>query len=152
MLHLKHRTVVKKYVWALEDTIMKVLRESYGIISTRVEGRVGVWIVGDSASGTPDRKIAAIGVRNHRGVTTHGFALNCSNAQSPFENIVPCGIDDAETTSITREIGRVVTPADVVDQIEQELRAVLPRFVKESADQESSGYADPAASSERAAL
>ncbi|GAB3844680.1 lipoyl(octanoyl) transferase LipB [Nesterenkonia populi] len=137
ILHLKHRTLIKAYVCALEDVIMKVLKEDYGIDSTRVEGRIGVWILGDPAAGVPDRKIAAIGVRNHRGVTTHGFALNCSNEQAPFENIIPCGIDDAETTSITRETGRTVTPSDAVDRVEQELRSVLPRLVKDSSDQDS---------------
>ncbi|WP_022872572.1 lipoyl(octanoyl) transferase LipB [Nesterenkonia alba] len=130
ILHLKHRTLVKQYVCTLEDVIMKVLREDFGIDSTRVEGRIGVWILGDAAAGVPDRKIAAIGIRNHRGVTTHGFALNCSNEQRPFENIIPCGINDAETTSITRETGTTVTPRDVVDRIEAELRTALPPLIK----------------------
>ncbi|GAA1806674.1 lipoyl(octanoyl) transferase LipB [Nesterenkonia flava] len=129
ILHLEHRTLVKKYVCTLEDVIMKVLKEDYGIESTRVEGRTGVWILGDPAAGRPDRKIAAIGIRVHRAVTTHGFALNCSNEQTPFENIIPCGITDADTTSITREIGRTVTPAEVAPRIEQELRTALPPLI-----------------------
>ncbi len=76
----------------------------------RVEGRSGVWIVGDG----PDRKIAAIGIRVAEGVTMHGFALNCSNGFEAYEHIVACGIRDAGITSISQVLGRTVTPTDVV--------------------------------------
>ena len=57
-------------------------------------------------------KIAAIGIRVAEGVTMHGFALNCSNSLEPYERIVACGIRDAGVTTISRVLGRTVTPSD----------------------------------------
>lgn len=125
ILQLIDRSMVKDYVCALEAAIMNVLTEDYGIYTTRVEGRSGVWLI----DGGLERKIAAVGIRVHRGVTTHGFALNCSNRLEPFANIIPCGIRDAGTTTISQELGRTVTPADVVDRVEEELLSILPRYV-----------------------
>jgi len=62
-------------------------------------------------------KIAAIGVRVAEGVTMHGFSLNCSNSFAAYEQIVACGLADAGVTSISRELGRTVTPLDVVPLI-----------------------------------
>src|SRR5699024_10544439 len=109
ILKLRDRAMVKDYVWALAQAIITVLAQDFGIRGERVEGRSGVWITGDPA----DRKIAAVGIRVHQSVTTHGFALNCSNDLGPFTNIVPCGISDAGTTTISAELGRTVTPADI---------------------------------------
>lgn len=125
ILPLRDRALVKDYVCALEGVIIKVLREDYGIASTRVEGRSGVWLT----DGIRDRKIAAIGIRVHQSVTLHGFALNCSNSLEPFGNIIACGIADADTTTISAELGRTVNPADIADRIEEELMKVLPRFL-----------------------
>lgn len=125
ILRLRDRSLVKDYVCALEGIIMAVLREDYGLETTRVEGRSGVWLI----DGAQDRKIAAIGIRVHRSVTTHGFALNCSNPMDPFENIIPCGLRDAGTTSISAELGRTVTPVEVVDRIAEECAKVLPGFL-----------------------
>lgn len=125
LLHLRDRALVKDYVCALEGALMTVLAEDYGITTSRVDGRSGVWITGDGV----DRKIAAIGIRVHHGVTLHGFALNCSNDLAPFSSIIPCGITDAATTTITRELGRTIKPIDVVDRVTEELLAVLPRYI-----------------------
>ena len=73
----------------------------------------------------PDRKVAAIGVRVARGVTMHGFALNCDPDMSAFGNMIPCGIADAGATSLSAELGRDVTVADVVDATETALRRLL---------------------------
>ncbi len=70
----------------------------------------------------PDRKIAAIGIRVHEGVTMHGFAINCNNDLAPYAQIIACGITDAGVTTIAREPGRDVTPADLVARIIEELR------------------------------
>lgn len=125
ILHLRDRSLVKDYVCTLENVIMRVLAQDYGIHGSRVEGRSGVWLT----DGPIDRKIAAIGIRVHQSVTMHGFALNCSNDLSPFGNIIPCGISDVATTSISAEIGRTVTPTQIADRIAEELLEELPRYL-----------------------
>lgn len=136
ILHLRDRSLVKDYVCTLEAVIMKVLAEDYGIRSERVEGRSGVWLT----DGPRDRKIAAVGIRVHRSVTMHGFSLNCSNPLEPFENIIPCGISDADTTTLSAELGRTVRPADVADRISEELQTALPRYI--SAGERAASSAD----------
>ena len=80
----------------------------------RVEGRSGVWV----RRPLSEDKVAAIGVRVQRGVTMHGFALNCDNSLAAFRSIVPCGITDAGVTTISEIIGADVTPADVLATVE----------------------------------
>ena len=92
-----------------------------GVETSRVEGRSGVWVVGDGI----DRKVAAIGIRVSQGVTMHGFALNCDADLSAYDRIVPCGLTDATVTSLTKETGRVVTVADVTPYVEKRLTEVL---------------------------
>jgi len=92
-----------------------------GVETTRVEGRSGVWVVGDGI----DRKVAAIGIRVSQGVTMHGFALNCDADLTAYDRIVPCGLTDATVTSLTKETGRVVTVADVTPYVEKRLTEVL---------------------------
>ena len=94
------------YVRMLEGILIGVLAE-LGVDGERVAGRSGVWLRGTD-------KIAAIGIRVAQGVTMHGFALNCSNSFEAYDQIVACGIADAGVTSISRELGRLVTPEDVV--------------------------------------
>ncbi|MGH3302865.1 MAG: lipoyl(octanoyl) transferase LipB [Streptosporangiaceae bacterium] len=113
---------VVAYVRALEDAMIGVCAE-FGVMAGRVDGRRGAWLPG--RSGTPDRKIAAIGVRVARGVTMHGFALNCDCDLSWYDRIVPCGISDAAVTSLSAEAGRPVTVADVLPVAEQHLAAAL---------------------------
>ncbi len=107
---------VVAYVRRLEGMLIEVLAE-FGIPGQRVEGRSGVWLV-DSDRPVGD-KIAAIGIRVAEGVTMHGFALNCSNSFDAYETIVACGLPDAGVTSISRELGREVTPTDVVPLVER---------------------------------
>ncbi|WP_297084363.1 lipoyl(octanoyl) transferase LipB [uncultured Demequina sp.] len=102
---------VVRYVRALEQAIIDVCGSS-GLQATRVEGRSGVWLPAQGL--TPERKVCAIGVRVARGVTMHGFALNCEPDLAAFERIVPCGIADAGVTSLSRELGRRVTIAEVL--------------------------------------
>ncbi len=113
ILHLTEPIDVVGYVRQLEGALIDVLT-AQGVPGVRVEGRSGVWIVGDG----PDRKIAAIGIRVAEGVTMHGFALNCSNGFDAYEHIVACGIRDAGVTSISEVLGRTVTPTDVVPLVE----------------------------------
>ena len=121
ILRLADPAHVRAYVDTLEAAVISVLHD-YGIPGTRVEGRSGVWVHGQPF-GTPDRKIAAVGIRVDHGVTMHGFSLNCSNDLAPYSQIIACGITDAGTTSISAETGREVSPADVVVRIEEELAA-----------------------------
>ena len=81
------------------------------------ELRDGVWL--------PERKIAAIGVRVQRGVTLHGFSLNCNSAMTGFDAIVPCGIADAGVTSLSLELGRDVTTGDVTAAVTTAILAAL---------------------------
>jgi lipoyl(octanoyl) transferase len=92
-----------------------------GVETSRVEGRSGVWVVGDG----PDRKVAAIGIRVSAGATMHGFALNCDADLSAYDRIVPCGLTDATVTSLSRETGRQVTVAEATPYVEKRLTEVL---------------------------
>ena len=109
---------VVAYVRRVEQLLIDVCAE-FGLAADRVEGRSGVWVPADDRG--PDRKVAAIGIRVARGVTLHGFALNCDCDLSAFDRIVPCGIRDAGVTSLTAELGRPVTVADVLPVVERHL-------------------------------
>jgi lipoyl(octanoyl) transferase len=115
------------YVRAVEEALILSCADA-GLRTGRVDGRSGVWVLGGAAGGpggVPDRKVGAIGIRVARGVTMHGFALNCDNDLSWFDRIVPCGISDATVTSISAETGRPVAVADMLSSVERRLAAVL---------------------------
>ncbi|MBF6177317.1 lipoyl(octanoyl) transferase LipB [Nocardia otitidiscaviarum] len=101
---------VVAYVRRLEEAIIHVCGQ-LGLHAGRVEGRSGVWVPANDFQ--PERKISAIGVRVQRGVTLHGVSFNCNSALDGFQTIVPCGIRDAGVTTLTRELGREVTVAEV---------------------------------------
>jgi lipoyl(octanoyl) transferase len=109
---------VVAHVRRLELLIMNVCSK-LGLETTQIDGRSGVWVKGN---GLPDKKIAAIGIRVAKKATMHGFALNCNNSLEAFRNIVPCGIGDADVTTISLELGRDVSVAEVTPLIEEELR------------------------------
>jgi lipoyl(octanoyl) transferase len=109
---------VVAHVRRLEFLIMNVCSK-LGLETTQIDGRSGVWVKGN---GFPDKKIAAIGIRVAKKATMHGFALNCNNSLDAFRNIVPCGIGDADVTTISLELGRDVSVAEVTPLIEEELR------------------------------
>ncbi len=109
---------VVAHVRRLELLIMNVCSK-LGLETTQIEGRSGVWVKGN---GLPDKKIAAIGIRVAKKATMHGFALNCNNSLVAFRNIVPCGIGDADVTTLSLELGRDVSVAEVTPLIEEELR------------------------------
>ena len=113
--------VVAHVRW-LEDALIGVCAD-FGLATGRIEGRSGVWVPADDRG--PDRKVAAIGIRVAHGVTMHGFGLNCDPDLSWFDRIVPCGISDAEVTSISRELGCGVGVPDVLDSVETHLRRTL---------------------------
>lgn len=103
---------VVAHVRRLEAVLIEVLR-AFDVEGYRVEGRSGVWV----RRPLSEDKIAAIGVRVQRGVTMHGFALNCDNSLLPFSQIVPCGITDAGVTTLSEVTGVDISPADVVDTL-----------------------------------
>jgi lipoyl(octanoyl) transferase len=113
---------VVAYVRRTEQMLIDVCAE-LGLTATRVEGRSGVWVPEDDRG--PARKVAAIGIRVARGVTLHGFALNCDCDLSAFDRIVPCGIRDAGVTSLTAELGRPITVADVLPVVERHLPTLV---------------------------
>jgi lipoyl(octanoyl) transferase len=112
ILRLEEPVDVVSYVRRLEGILISVLAR-LGVEADRVAGRSGVWMRGTD-------KIAAIGIRVSHGVTMHGFSLNCNNSFDAYEKIVACGLDDAGVTSISRELGRVVTPAEVIPLLQAE--------------------------------
>ena len=102
------------FVREIEAALINVCSD-LGITAVRVEGRSGVWIQDQNG----DRKIAAIGIRVAKGVTMHGFALNVNPDLSAFRSIVPCGITDADVTSLEIELGRPITVDEVAPLVER---------------------------------
>ncbi|WP_207422010.1 lipoyl(octanoyl) transferase LipB [Desertivirga brevis] len=102
-------TDIHLYLRTLEEAIIQTLAH-YSIVAGRYEGYTGVWLDADNEKA---RKICAMGVRCSRWVTMHGFAFNVNADLSYFQNIVPCGIDDKDVTSMERELGRKVDIEEV---------------------------------------
>lgn len=124
ILRLPDPVDVVAHVRRLEGILIDVLR-AVGTTGFRVAGRSGVWMEG----AVTDEKVAAIGVRVQRGVTMHGFALNCSNDLAPFSAITPCGISDAGVTTLSRALGHPLTPADLADLTAEAFTAAYAREV-----------------------
>ncbi|MEJ2578319.1 MAG: lipoyl(octanoyl) transferase LipB [Kineosporiaceae bacterium] len=118
ILRLADPVDVVAYVRRVEQLLIDVCAE-LGLTTTRVDGRSGVWVTADGAG--RDRKVAALGIRVAQGVTMHGFALNCDPDLSWFTRIVPCGIPDADVTSLSAELGRKVPVAEVLPVLERHL-------------------------------
>jgi len=98
------RRDVHRYVRDLETVLIRTAAD-YGVEAGRIEGLTGVWV--------GDEKLAAIGVRIARWITSHGFALNVSTDLDQFNLIVPCGIADRGVTSLARLLGRPIDMAEV---------------------------------------
>jgi lipoyl(octanoyl) transferase len=161
ILKLPRPVDVVAHVRRLEEALIRVCAE-FGVETTRIEGRSGVWVLGDpvpqeqalgglaldfdprlqdeefdprlsgpeyapsnAGQRREDRKLAAIGIRVAKGVTMHGFALNCDPDNTEFDRIVPCGIRDAGVASLSGELGRNVPVSEVLPVVEKHLRAVL---------------------------
>src|SRR4051794_16272003 len=117
---------VVAYVRALEEVVIRTCAD-LGLDAIRVDGRSGVWF--PATADRRERKVCAIGVRVSRGVTMHGFALNCEPDLAAFERIVPCGIADADVTSLTVELGRRVPIAEALPLVRGHLVDVLTPLV-----------------------
>ena len=122
IVRLREPVDVVAYVRCLEQAVIDVCA-ALGLDSTRVEGRSGVWFAADERR--RERKVAAIGVRVAQGVTMHGLALNCEPDLEQFGRIVPCGITDADVTSLSAELGRRVTVTEVAPLLRDTLEAAL---------------------------
>lgn len=120
IVRLKNPNDVVGFVREIEMALINVCKE-FGINAERYCERSGVWLRDERG----DRKIAAIGIRVARGVTMHGFALNVDPDLSYFNRIVPCGIADAEVTSMARELGRSIEIAEVEPMLERHIFEAL---------------------------
>ena len=114
-------TDIHLYLRTLEQAVINTLAE-YGIQSGRYPGYTGVWLDADNEKA---RKICALGVRCSRWVTMHGFAFNVNTDLNYFKNIVPCGIDDKDVTSMKRELNSEVDLAAVKQSL---LRHIINLF------------------------
>ncbi len=103
----RHGRDVKRYVRDLEEALIGTLG-AFGLEGERIAGLTGMWMT------RPPRKIASIGVHVSRWVTTHGYALNVDLDPAPFTDwITACGLEDAQFTTIARELGRPVDVEEV---------------------------------------
>lgn len=115
-----HRRDVHRYVRDLEEVLIQAVA-SFGITAGRVPGLTGIWV--DAPGG--QAKLAAIGVRISRWVTSHGFALNVNTDLSRFGLIVPCGITDKGVTSMERLVGHRLPMDEVAGAVERAFTAVF---------------------------
>ncbi|MDY3127079.1 MAG: lipoyl(octanoyl) transferase LipB [Corynebacterium sp.] len=121
---------VVDYVRRLEEAIIQTVRSLGVETAGRIDGRSGVWVPEttqalDPKAPTRDRKIAALGIRITRGVTMHGLALNCNNTLEFYSYIVACGIDDADVTTLSLELGCNVTIDDATEPLVANIKDAL---------------------------
>jgi lipoyl(octanoyl) transferase len=115
----RHGKDVRKYVRDLEEALLRTLA-AFELDGRRIEGLTGVWL--PPGGGHGPRKIASIGVRVTRWVTTHGYALNVDLDPAPFtEWITACGLEEAAFTTMARELGRPLA----VDEVKPAAAAAL---------------------------
>ena len=114
-------TDIHLYLRTLEEAVILTLAD-YGIAAGRYPGFTGVWLDADNSKA---RKICALGVRCSRWVTMHGFAFNVNPDLSYFQNIVPCGINDKDVTSMERELGEKVDINEVKKILRQHISVLF---------------------------
>jgi lipoyl(octanoyl) transferase len=122
IVRLAKPTELVGFVREIESALISICQE-LGLAAERVEGRSGVWVVDDRGA----RKIAAIGIRVASGVSMHGFALNIDPDLSAYELIIPCGIDDASVTSLSKELGRSISTDEVLPIVEKHMYESLAK-------------------------
>ncbi len=120
ILKLAKPTELVGFVRVVESALIKISSD-FGIDAQCFPGRSGVWIRDEKG----DRKISAIGIRVARGVTMHGFALNVCPDLKPFTQIIPCGIADADVTSMQVELGRDISIDEVIPVVEKYMLEAL---------------------------
>ena len=125
IVRLEKRNEVVGFVRTLEEALIKTIGQ-FGIKGISIAGKTGVWIKDEKG----ERKISAIGVRVAKGVTMHGFALNVSPDLSEFDAIVPCGMPEAQTTSMEQELNRKISITEVTPTLEKEMVSALAQVSK----------------------
>ncbi len=122
IVRLPEHVLVVDFVRRLEEAMIATCRD-LGVETARVPGRSGVWLRADERG--PERKVGAIGLRVAQGVTMHGIALNCDVDLGWYDRFVPCGIADAGVTTLSQELGRDVTVAEVLPVLRARLTELL---------------------------
>ncbi|MEX1156961.1 MAG: lipoyl(octanoyl) transferase LipB, partial [Chloroflexota bacterium] len=117
IVELRDPLDLRRYVRSLEEAVIATAA-AFGVEAHREDGLIGIWVEGL-------RKLAAIGVRVRRGVTTHGLALNVNTDLRWFAEMIPCGIADREVTSLARELGHPVDMSAVEDRLTDALASAL---------------------------
>ena len=125
IINLKNSADVVGFVRELENVLIQVCAE-FGITAQRYCERSGVWVRDEKS----DRKIAAIGLRVAKGVSTHGFALNVNPDLSAYLKIIPCGIPDAKVTSLSAELGEQITIEQVMPVLQKYICPVLENLAQ----------------------
>jgi len=126
IVELRDPLDLRRYVRILEAAVLDTAAV-FGVQGTRFDGRPGIWL-------DDERKLAAIGVRVKRGVTTHGLALNVNTDLKWFDEMIPCGIPGIEVTSLARELGSSVPMEAVEDELVRQLAAHVGLRTADGAD------------------
>ena len=122
ILRLAKPTELVGFVREIEGALIDTCKE-FGLNVQRIKGRSGVWTCNEDNP----KKIAAIGIRVAKGTTMHGFALNVNPDLGAFSQIIPCGIADAEVTSMAQELHREITSQEVLPILERNIVSTLAK-------------------------
>ena len=118
----KFYTDIGKYLRNLEEVIIQTMAD-YGLKGARSAGETGVWLDPDIPG--RERKICAMGVRTSRWITMHGFAFNVNTDLSYFNNIIPCGIQNKQVTSLEKELGKKIDFEEVKERVKKNFEKVF---------------------------
>jgi len=118
----KFYTDIGKYLRNLEEVIILTMVD-YGLKGARSSGETGVWLDPDIPG--RERKICAMGVRTSRWITMHGFAFNVNTDLSYFNNIIPCGIQNKQVTSLEKELGKKIDFEEVKERVKKNFEKVF---------------------------
>lgn len=119
ILRLAEPLDVVAWVRDLEQVIIDAA-DAVGVTAERIDGRSGAWV-----PTSPPAKVGAIGLHVAEGVTSHGIAINCENDLEAYAAIVPCGIADADVTTLSAAAGRPVTVDDLADHVAARVQAAF---------------------------
>jgi lipoyl(octanoyl) transferase len=118
----KFKTDIGWYLRSLEEVIILTMAE-YGLAGERSKGETGVWI--EPGVNGKERKICAMGIKCSRWITMHGFAFNVNTDLGYFNNIIPCGIQNKQVTSLEKELGKKVSMDEVKEKVKRNFEKVF---------------------------